>query len=270
VISLALRGKLHVTEDTVTAAFIDLLRYEADAALLGTILRMSKPVRDGWPIPVFDDFEAELWPNLMGREPDARITLLSAKTVVASVVVESKLGASKSGHGELDVEKPGGDQLADYLRHEAMRVAPTRAVLIYLTHHAAMPKGDLEDSVRHLAKHGHHDLAHNLFWLSWRDAHEALENNASESRHRQDVVALLHRVQMFRFRAIGIRLLGSMGVSAFYTGRARDRRFVDATKELGPLGPCVWAYRGAMSTRKYKWAPFPGPITSSRFYKETA
>lgn len=266
VISLALKGKLPVTEDPLTAAFADLLRYEAQPELLRAILARCRPLVVGAAsIPHFDSAHVELWPILAGREPDIRVELRLGGDAVTRLIVEAKLWAEKSGAGTIDCDARSGDQLGYYLKHEAER-APGRVALLYLTHHGAMPIADLHASAVELRSGGGEALAEELFWLSWRDVHDLLCAWPSRTRMIEDLVALLARVQMHRFKGVSERIvLGSIGAAAFYGGRRRQRCAVDLTTSPGELSR--WVYRPRRARRPYEWPSAPA-LSESSFFQE--
>src|SRR4051812_20046588 len=101
-LSLVLRRKLAITEDVLTAVFFDALAQTGDVELWSAILRTAWPADCDPSIPRFDSFDIRLWPRTQAGEPDAEIVLCRERVEVARVLVEAKLGAQKSGHGELE------------------------------------------------------------------------------------------------------------------------------------------------------------------------
>ena len=105
-ISLALRGKIALSEDVLTAALFDHLRRTADLSLLRAMLSRSMPPV---ALPAFDRCEVQLWPRTDAGEPDVRIHLQRGTEIVATCLVEAKLGAGKSGEGEVSEDHASGD-----------------------------------------------------------------------------------------------------------------------------------------------------------------
>ncbi len=251
-ISLALKGKVPVSEDALTAALLDTFRHHSANGLLLDILSKARCFVRGHSIPTFDSADIELWPQLKGREPDARLLLKRGSVVVCHLVVESKIGAGKTGEGELD-ENGEGDQLAAYLLAEAASCSDAPACLLYLTHHAARPSADLDASAEALRSAGRDDLIDGLNWLSWRDVEELLHN--SEPRGRcSDVAELLRRVKLYRFNSFDVcDILLEQGPRMTYlTGRLPSEHtrtsYFKTDAELGILDSREWNYR-----RGYEW-----------------
>lgn len=196
-LSLALRGKISITEDVVTAAVFDALAAGNDVGLWRRILATVQP---GLPdIPDFDEIAVELWPKTAEGEPDVRVRLLRRATAVATIVVEAKLGAPKSGTGELLPTGTAGDQLARYLRGESK--TETNVFLLYLTHHLLPPKSDLQESISWLHQCECGNLADRLLWTSWRSVERELAVPGSPDVYCK-VRNLLRKVRMFWFDGI--------------------------------------------------------------------
>lgn len=193
-ISLVLRGKLSLTEDVLTAAVLDHVRQQP-VALLRELLLLARPAID---VPHFDEAKYELWPQTPVGEPDARLTLFAARQPVATIVIEAKLGARKSGEGEIHEVKAIGDQLARYWAHEQKRASSLPVTLIYLTQHAAAPREDLLASVQVLTARGTSFPGEPIVWLSWREVHTVLRTSGA------DVVELLRRAGMIRFQRFAL------------------------------------------------------------------
>ncbi len=258
-ISLVLSGKLSITEDPLTAAFADFVRYENRVDVLRSIFARATGLAPGAALPLdFDSFELDLWPILEGREPDIRVVLKAGGRPVARLIIEAKLGAEKSGAGEIDTEARSGDQLGYYLMHEARSATGHPTALLYLTHHGSMPKADLEESAKALRKAGHGDLTRALFWLSWQEVHGILAALASPSLMAADLLKVLEKVGMFRFSGIVARPpLPVLVAPAFYSS-ARPRvatTYFSHPRQLGTL--TRWDYRGQIATRPYRWASPP-------------
>ncbi|MBL8918121.1 MAG: hypothetical protein JNJ54_04600 [Myxococcaceae bacterium] len=266
-ISLALRGKLPVTEDPLTAAFADLLRYQSDAGLLRAVLGIARPNVAGMALPAdFDGFDVELWPILAGREPDVRLCLTRDNAPLACVIIEAKLGAEKSGTGEVSTEDRSGDQLAYYLLHEADRAPLRPTALLYLTHHGAMPYAALRESAEELIRQGREHLAQQLFWVSWKDVHDVLSTRASQ-RVVSDFIALLRKVSMYRFKSYTESVkLGNLLPPTFYAGQRRARSYIMIGSLLGSLSR--WSYEARKLRRSYQWQSPPAPRGASNFYTE--
>lgn len=222
--SFALRGKTSIVEDVLTAGLLDVLRYSGDAQKLRALLATAVTLAGRFMVlPEFDAFEVEAWPQLEGREPDARITLLASGRVTGVVLIESKYGAHKTGTGDLDDAAQAPDQLADYLVRQSEDLEGAQPWLVYLTHHAAMPRFDLEESVRCLERHGRLDLAVQLSWLSWRDVASLLPAGRTPSPGG-DLVALLRREGLVRFHGWDARSAQRLGSAHFFTPGRREHR----------------------------------------------
>jgi hypothetical protein len=244
--SLALAGKLAVTEDALTASLLDALRYSASAPLLQQLLIAgATPLVPGAVLPPFDRFDVEPWPQLRGREPDARLLLARNGAVVCRLLLEAKLGAAKSGGGAIDEDALSGDQLASYLHAESVHHRGEPVALLYLTHHAAMPREDLVGSAEQLGRAGRADLVPALFWTSWRDVEQRLRSLSHRPPWLEDLLALLGRARMRRFDGFDLRtpaLVAAQGAT-FYEGKPRagypDPR---TTPALGALSG-GWSYQ---------------------------
>jgi hypothetical protein len=264
------KSKLRLTEDALTAAFFDALRIHARTATLLRLLGSARSLSGAAPsLPPCASFRLEFWPDTEEGEPDARVLLLDERQQgVGALLVEAKLGAPKSGVDDDEDEEasPDGikDQLARYLRAE-VDARPAHPVLgiVYLTHHAGLPRTDLEESARSLTRHARPELAGLLFWLGWRDVEDLLAIEAAPDtpwgRHAADVVAALRFAGLFRFRGLHRHLTRPLG----------DRwRFAAATTSAiatwqWPSPPGVlprsarWRYQEPV---RYRW---PRGVTSS-------
>lgn len=267
VISLVLRGKIPVSEDVVTAAVFDHVRNARDP--VSWICRLVSAARHisgvvPTPLPEFDSIAVELWPTTQAGEPDVRIAARCNGRTVVRIIVEAKLGAHKSGEGDVCLDKGTGDQLARYLLGE-MDAGDGTLRLIYLTHHAALPRCDIEDSCRVLRDAGREDLIDGLLWLSWRDVEALFEEPTG-----RDVRELLRRVKMYRFT--GMRVSGAVrGLASprFYTRvgtSCRERGFAfgshGARLQVGDVRR--WRYR--RRARAYVWPSLDGWTPRPRFY----
>jgi hypothetical protein len=242
VITLALCGRISIGEDVVTASLTDALRY-SPALLAQTLLRKARPFSRR-SLPAFDRLAIEPWPSLGGREPDSRWLLYRGADLVSRLVVEAKLGAPKTGEGEVDEEQRSGDQLAYYMSVEQREHPGERVSALYLTHHAALPVADLRESAEYLQKAGAGQLADELFWLSWRDVQGLLET-MKESQPCLDVAELLRRVHMFRFQSVDLEpRLARAGTATFYNGGAPPERLsITPSETLEPFKSMPWMYR---------------------------
>lgn len=194
--SLVLHGKIPITEDVLTAAFFDALADEQDVALLTAIIREAHGHQ--FVVPEHFAFTVELWPRISTGEPDARIRFKVDDTTFATLLVEAKLWAPKSGSGELGEDKCSGDQLARYLVAESE--CAKNVFLLYLTHHGVSPDADLAESREHLRRAGRGELSERFLWMSWRTIERKLASSELRSYHR--VRDLLRRVSMYWFEGI--------------------------------------------------------------------
>jgi hypothetical protein len=116
------------------------------------------------------------------------------------LIVEAKLGAPKSSEDdgtELPEEGAVVDQLGKYFRdavHGRDRKdggRPHRVDVVYLTHHAVVPRDDLAASHRVVASM-RGAAAGDLYWLSWRDLERtaAAEAAAAEPGRREALGSL--------------------------------------------------------------------------------
>lgn len=205
-ISLALRGKTPISEDVLTAALFDHLRRVADPALFRAMLRASHPKPE---LPSFEAVEIDLWPRTKAGEPDVRVHLRSGSSTNETWLVEAKLGAGKSGEGEVAADHTSGDQLARYLLADAAIHPDRRVSLLYLTHHAGRPHEDLAASAAHLSAHQRTDLAKRLHWLSWCDVEGILDSIGGDP-YLGEVRELLRRAGMYRFKGVALTPLGEL------------------------------------------------------------
>lgn len=200
--SLALKGKLPISEDVITAAVFDSLRGSDAAARFARLLSVARPFTNVPPLPTFDECSFEFWPCGAEGEPDVVATLSLAGAERARIVIEAKLGASKSGIGEVIDDAAVGDQLARYLIAAARRHVETPVVLLYVTHHTVMPREDLAESADELRRRGRGDLVGRLWWLAWRDVEVQLRDRDLGDFPATAAWQLLRRVRMFRFEGI--------------------------------------------------------------------
>jgi hypothetical protein len=91
VISLVLRRKLPLSEDALTAALLDIFRHHAAHDLLSRIVAAARPLVPGHLLPQFDSSDLELWPQLDGREPDARLRLKRGGREVCRLLTSTAL-----------------------------------------------------------------------------------------------------------------------------------------------------------------------------------
>jgi hypothetical protein len=266
-ITLALAGKLPVSEDALTAALLDALRYSNSVALVQQLLLAgATPLIQGAVLPQFDGFEVEPWPPLRGREVDARLMLTSNGITVCRLLVEAKLGAGKSGEGPIDEATRVGDQLAYYLRAESLDHPGEPVVLLYLTHHAAMPHEGLAASAKELVSAGHPELVRALFWTSWRDVEQRLRSLGSRSHWLEDLLSLLMRARMRRFLGIDLRPSAPVTVwsASFYAGKPKAGYPDPLTApSLGMLSD-RWPYQ-----RRYFGVAPLGSLAAATFYRST-
>jgi hypothetical protein len=252
-ISLVLHGKAAVTEDPLTAALLDALRYSNKAAVVGRLLLdEATPFVPGNALPTFDHCEVQAWPPLEGREPDARLVLSRDGEVVCHLLVEAKLWAGKTGEGPIDSTDCWGDQLADYLALEENAAGGMPVALLYLTHHAYLPRADLKASASELERLGKRHLAGALYWRSWQDVERALAALEVREPWLQDLAQVLKRAGLFRFTWFDVTGALSLGPAPeFYSGH-QVAGYPDAAeaKQLGPLGPDDWGYRSFLKGRK--------------------
>ena len=214
--SAALHKKIGLREDVLTASFVDLLRVHDQPHLVRAFLRIAAVVGEGGRRTgetlqarlvhvAWTGYELVLWPQWSVGEPDAVLTLLDGSTAVASIVIEAKAGASKSGTDEDGpvADPTGGDQLAVYLWEASKRAQANELVaLVYLTHHAVPPHEELAASDTAARKRG---LSEPIAWLAWHDVEEILSNQAQDNgsafhRDVRDALALLRMYGYFRFR----------------------------------------------------------------------
>jgi hypothetical protein len=240
--SLIARGKLAISEDVLTAIVFDELALAKERMMAQRLLALGLN-RDRQALLVTDPCtpaHIELWPRTAAGEPDVRLSFTSA-TGLHIVLVEAKLGAGKSGHGELDADQGSGDQLGRYLREERRREPEARVSLLYLTHHAAFPREDIEDSMKSLHREADAALRHEIFWASWRDVEDLLAERPEFVMSRD----ALRQVSMFRFK--GRWPCGGERTSTWAYGQ------VEATRRhwswLSPVVPsAAWTYRSRPAT----------------------
>jgi hypothetical protein len=262
-LSVVLRGKLAITEDVLTAAVFDAFASSADVTAIRDLVTESRGLIGTPTLPAYDAATLELWPRLSTGEPDVRITLLSDQRVVGTVLVEAKLGASKSGQGMTDsgYDEPPvvDDQLARYLIGQA-RLDPT-CVLIYLAHHATMPAEDLQASAACLGCLGRGDLASRLYWLPWRDVERIIARRMQEGADYGRVRDVLRRAEMWWFDGMRITTrLALAGSPAFYGAGPDQYRWPTVA---GPARP-RWRYA---TSHTDDWPTPPTALNPASFYR---
>jgi hypothetical protein len=217
--SAALHGKVPITEDILTASFVDLVRVHDAHDLLRDLIeiascadadgKLGNSLAEVVPPRSWNRFELQAWPRWSTGEPDLTVDLFCGDALTGRLVVEVKAGASKSGDDEgapemSDLVNPDqGDQLARYLWEAATEVAANVPVaLIYLTHHAAAPRKELADSLAGLRRR---TVKAPIAWASWRDIEDRLLPRSAQAtgafcRDLNDAIAVLRRAGLFRFR----------------------------------------------------------------------
>lgn len=251
-LSAALRGKIPITEDLLTAALFDALEATTDSTVLGRLLGLAETISGGrLELPAWKFYKIKLWSQTPAGEPDVVLDLLQGARPVARVVVEVKFGAGKSGEGELEEEPGRGDQLARY----AVAVAKEGAApvfVIYLTEHACLPNEELEVSLREIARSPQAPKIKGLAWLSWRDVEHVLSAQAPGSPLER-VAQVLRRVDMFRFS-------GEWPQPPVVDGRSSTfyRTQVLYRYPPNPELPESWRY----GQTAYAWPAPPDPIRS--------
>lgn len=152
-----LHGKIGVPEDVLTSSCLGLLHLLPDENLI-EVLSLAQH-RNGYKITLpgvcYVSEEIEFWPRLRdGGEPDAIATIVSdATSRPIKIVIEVKHGSGKSGGDQ--------DQLVKYYNAAIRQHMSSEILLIYLTHHRAMPVWDLDASLSHLPGNAE------IYWLSW-------------------------------------------------------------------------------------------------------
>lgn len=259
-ITLALRRRISMNEDAVTACLMDALRYSS-ISVAQSVLSGARAWVTGRSLPAFDSIKIDPWPTVGGREPDARILLYRDGTIICRLLLEAKIGAQKTGEGVVDRGRHTGDQLAYYATAEAQEHPGERVSMLYLTHHAACPREDLERSSEVIRVAGRDELADELFWLSWRDVEGELQRTTA-SPVCQDVAEVLRAIRMYRFRGFELTPLHALGSPSFYSGRTRHGEYVDVGSSLGASLGSAWFY-----DRRYLPAALPlGLTTTGEFY----
>lgn len=262
-LSVVLRGKLAITEDILTAVVFDALASTTDVDAVRDLVTECRGLTRSPTLPAYDDATIELWPRLTTGEPDVRITLRSGERVVGTVLVEAKLGASKSGDGMTD---SGGDdpatvddQLARYLIGQA-QLDPT-CVLIYLTHHAVMPVEDLQASATCLDRLGRGDLAARLYWLPWRDVERIIARRIQAGADYVRVRDVLRRAEMWWFDGMRITTrLALAGSPAFYCATQNRYAWPNIVRPTRLRWRYATSYTGG-------WPTPPTALTPKSFYR---
>lgn len=250
-LSAALKGKIPITEDVLTAALFDALVETSESKILRHLLAQAEKLSRGrLELPAWEHFTIQLWKQTDAGEPDVLIELLQGAHPVARVVVEVKFGAGKSGEGELEDEPGRGDQLARYAVEEA-KAGPAPVFVVYLTEHACMPSEELEISQRVIAESSQAERIKGLAWLSWRDVEGVLSAGPPGSPLGR-VAQVLQRVDMFRFggkwpKPPGIRQCPS----TFYRAQVSYR--YPPVPEI----PVAWPY----GLPAYLWPTPPAPAS---------
>lgn len=266
-LSLILNGRCEISEDALTAAFLDLLRYQG-TELISAVLRLARPVATGRKLPEFTACRFKLWPIFDGREPDAHLQLSSDHARPVHLLYEAKLGAPKTGTGLVDLERGVGDQLAFYMLATSRAFPGHDIALLYVTHHAAFPWEDFSETTEALLAEGRRDLADQLFWLSWRDLERPLALSASEMG--RDFAEVLRRVRMMRFGGVDVRerFITRCPRRDFYSPPnrlpSREAGYPRCDVRLQPFSNALWTYESNTTTRRSRLEL----RTTGRFYGE--
>jgi hypothetical protein len=265
VLSLALKGKISLSEDVLTAALFDAVRLFPNALALERILALARCDRKVFSPPAFDSYEIELWPVHRTGEPDVRVVLRKGAETVARLLIEVKLHSEKSGIGDVSPNRAQGDQLARYLIGEAEDFPTDDVALVYLTQHPCAPRADMDESATRLVKAGRADLAANLFWISWRDVGTVLQA-LPQSSPWSDLLVLLRRLSIYRFTGMTGTSLGSLASTWAYAARPAPIRsamypITSASPNLG----AYWSYRRSAKNGVYMW-PSVAAAISAEFY----
>jgi len=261
-LSLALHGKIAITEDVLTAAFFDVLAERHDVALLKAIIQTAHGCGPALVIPDQFEFDVALWPRTDAGQPDVRICLQRGGSRIATLLVEAKLWAPKSGSGEIEEEGRSGDQLARYLLAES--ASDPNVFLLYLTHHAARPDDDLDESMAHLRMKGRHDLADRLLWTSWRAMERFLAT--SDVRSYVRVRELLRRVRMFWFDGMQTTMsLTLRSAPSFYRANPITYGWSTAPRQEHAK---PWRYHHVEGANDaYAWSRRERALGGSQFYR---
>ncbi len=265
-LSLLLKGKVPISEDVFSAAFFGAFRLLQKPGPLRAILALASRRGATLTVPDFDTYEIELWPAHRSGEPDARVLMYRRGHIVGRVIVEAKLGAEKSGTGVVSEDGTRGDQLARYLRGEAEDHPATAVWLIYLTHHAACPRVEVEASELHLSgRDGRDDLRDRLFWLSWRDVEAAL-HDLGDTLPWTELRAVFKLVSMHRFRGMRLEAVGRLDGHWAYPTRKKESRTYPGTSALKPPSETEWRYVRRAVRRPYAWPSTPRLHAEAEFY----
>lgn len=193
-------------EDALTASLSDLLTDLGECAVIRDLLGDARMVKaDGSvdrqanpEIPMFDGFQASLWPSWKTGEPDLYLELKWGARTVAGVVVEAKYGAGKSG-----TDLPDDPTLLDQLGRYAMGLdhllpADASRLVVYLTASPIPPVDELAASVSAIGSKTQMDPTRVLSWIAWQSIDARLRSlcgrlqaNSIEARRIGRVCALL-------------------------------------------------------------------------------
>lgn len=176
-----LAGKNHVAEDVLTSNCLGLLGLLGPNEFINLFGHAKNPEGETLSLREHQECDVSLkfWPYLQeGGIPDATATISHHAEAPSLLVIEAKHGARQSG-GSND------DQLARYW-FAGNKLFPNRSVLIYLTHHRAMPKEEIKNSCASVAKAGH---AAKIYWISWFTLFKWAEDRllAGSSRHPVEI-----------------------------------------------------------------------------------
>ena len=169
-------------EDVLTSNVFGLLRCLESPELLVTWLKKSRPAVDG-ASPLMDgpvhSADIRFWQRVRTREVDV-LVLLRGPQGLHVIGIECKYESGKSpvsgGDSSNDVADTAGssDQLSYYMDALGADALPSRPYqpeevhrrsLLYLTKHAAMPRDELDLSLRRRRERS----AIDLHWLAWRE-----------------------------------------------------------------------------------------------------
>jgi hypothetical protein len=180
------------SEDVLTSHVFGALRYLPDDTVLRNWFRKARGIDAHDALLIAEDVEqvgVDLWRRFpSGREIDAVLVGTTRAGAMDVLGIECKYLSGKSETDDAD------DQLAHYY-HQLVAVFPAaRSVrLVYVTSHAALPRSELEKTLRFCPGV---DARSSFAWLSWRALPPVLEQrlNVETDIGRRNLLADLRDV----------------------------------------------------------------------------
>jgi len=184
------------SEDLLTSSIFGPMRYLPGSELLIPVLQKARNIFDkNLSINDSDDPIVNFWPRYDNCEPDIEI-----KFNKHLIFVEAKFLSGKSG--DYDVEESvsnyekekaaSNDQLIREFIDLKIQSRDRDYSLIYLTAHRAFPEEDIDGSLEaadHLENVLSSEFKENVFWLSWLDIWDYLNNTRNTFNKYSQIIS---------------------------------------------------------------------------------